>query len=77
MIENLKEKKISRQNLLLEALFLILVKAKNQFQNLRLKQKRYKIRCLNVPNFCYFLKKSGLHGENEKKVLEIRNFHKK
>ena len=42
-----------------QALFLPLVKAKNQHQNFEkhMKQKRCAIRRLNVPNFCYISKK--------------------
>ena len=58
---NLDEKKFSLIIASREALFPPLVKAKNQHQNFEkhLKQKRCAIRRLNVPNFCYFSKKSG------------------
>ena len=61
-----------------EALFLLLVKAKNQLQNFKkqLKQKRCAIICLNVPNFCYFSKKTEVKGvkniENCSKSLIIQ-----
>jgi hypothetical protein len=64
MIENkiLKKKKISAIIASGQALFLPLVKAKNQHQNFEklLKQKRCAIRRLNVPNLCYFSKKLRL-----------------
>ena len=55
--ENIFSAKIASR----QALFPPLVKAKNQRQNFEkhLKQKRYAIRHLNVPNFCYFYFKSG------------------
>ena len=75
MIEkkDLKKKKFSAKIALGEALFPPLVKAKNQYQNFEkdLKQKRCAIRRLNVPNFCYFLKNSGLYGEKRRKLFKI------
>ena len=78
----MKENKILKKNCFSakiasgQALFLPLIKAKNQHQNFEkyLKQKICAIRRLNVPNFCYFSKKSGYHGEKSKKLLQIRNF---
>jgi hypothetical protein len=63
MIENkiLKKSNIFRQNCFGVSTFPPLLKAKNQNQNFEkhLKQKRFAIRRLNVPNFCYLKKKSG------------------
>ena len=53
-----KKKKISAKIALGQAPFPLLVKAKNHPQNFEkhLKQKRFTIRRLNVPNLCYFSK---------------------
>ena len=64
IIENkiLKKKHFPAKICLVEALFLPLVKAKNQLQNFgkHLKQKRCEIKCLNVPNFWYYKKKKKI-----------------
>ena len=66
MIENkiLKKNIFSAKTCLGEALFLPLVKAKNQFKifEKQLKQKRCAIKSLNVPNFCYLKKKRKVNN---------------
>ena len=60
-----------------QALFPSLAKAKNQHQNFEkhLKQKRCAIRCLTVPNFCYFLKKNQVNMvKNVKKLFKIVDY---
>ena len=79
MIENeiLKNFIFYRQNCFGVALFPPLVKAKNQHQNFEkhLKQKRCRIRCLNVTNLYFFLKKYQINMvKNIKKTARNTQF---